>query len=66
VVVTNSGRATLPVELDLGTAGGTLTARRTSFREDFRALPPSRYDGKPLKVDLLGESVTTFTLTPGA
>jgi hypothetical protein len=43
-----------------------LTARRTSFREDFRALPPSRYDGKPLKVELLGESVTTFTLTPGA
>ena len=64
VVVTNSGRATHPVELDLGDAPGTITPRRTSFREDFRALPKLRYDGAPLRVDLAGESVTTLTLSP--
>jgi O-glycosyl hydrolase len=64
VVVTNAARAPHPVQLDLGASPGTLTARRTSFREDFRALPRLRYAGRPLKVELLGESVTTFTLTP--
>jgi O-glycosyl hydrolase len=64
VVVTNTGRAAHPVELDLGSAAGTITPRRTSFREDFRALPKLRYDGAPLRVELPGGSVTTFTLSP--
>jgi hypothetical protein len=64
VVVTNAGRAPHPVELDLGSSQGTISARRTSFRDDFRALPALRYGGAPLRVDLPAESVTTFTLSP--
>jgi O-glycosyl hydrolase len=64
LVVTNTARAAHPVELDLGSRAGALSARRTSFREDFRALPRLRYRGRPLKVALPAESVTTFTLSP--
>ena len=47
----------------LGPGAGRLTARRTSERLRFAALPARPYAGRPVPVTLPPESVTTYTLT---
>jgi O-glycosyl hydrolase len=62
VVLTNAGDQAIEVELDLGPRQGRLAARRTGSHEDFRALPSTAYPGRPVRVSLPAQSVTTFTL----
>jgi hypothetical protein len=62
VVLTNAGDQAIEVELDLGPRQGRLAARRTGPHEDFRALPSTAYPGRPVRVSLPAQSVTTFTL----
>jgi hypothetical protein len=66
VVLTNTSRrsARKPL-LDLGPRAGDLTARRTSSRERFAPVAAPRYRGRPVRVTLPPESVTTYTLARG-
>ncbi len=62
-VVTNTSRRSRPIRLDLGPRGGRLDVRRTSFRERFAPIAPLAYRGRPLRLVLPPESVTTYALT---
>ena len=62
VVVTNPASAQVPATIDLGSQTGTVRFRRTSRTERFVRLPPQRYGGKALRMDLPGQSVTTIIL----
>jgi O-glycosyl hydrolase len=61
VVATNGFASPRRILLDLGATHGSLDVRRTSSDENFRALTPLAYAGRPLMVTLAKESVTTFT-----
>jgi O-glycosyl hydrolase len=62
IVVANPGSAPVSVELDLGRRAGSLTARRTSPTQNFRALTAVTYRGSALRVELPPQSVTTYSL----
>ena len=63
-VVTNaSPRGPRSIRLDLGPRRGRLALRRTSSRERFTPLEPLAYRGRPLRLVLPPESVTTYSLT---
>jgi O-glycosyl hydrolase len=63
VVLTNYAATDETISLDLGKSSGRITARRTAQSDNFRPLPPATYRGRPLRVTLPKQSITTLFLT---
>jgi Glycosyl hydrolase catalytic core len=66
LVLTNSARSPRRVRLDLGRRSGRVAVRRTSPGERFERLETLRYSGRPLSVDVVPSSVTTYSLRHAA
>ena len=66
VVVTNPRTASRQAVLDLGDRSGVLTGRRTDARQSFAPIRPVNYLGKPVRLVLPPESVTTYELEAAA